>query len=106
MKSIRAIDLLSPKEIEDCVCIDLKKYFLDVSTIKEIAKRSIIKETGYIDVLLFSERFTDSREHSLAIRTDKEPDMDSDDFKDAWELDIFWGDTIAKNINKKLSNNK
>ena len=106
MKSIRAIDQLSAKEIEDCACIDLEKYFLDVATIKEIAKRSIIKETGYIDLLLFSERFTDSREHSLAIRTDKEPDMDSDDFKDGWKLNIFWGETIAKNINKKLSNNK
>ena len=72
MKSIRTIDQLSAKEIEDCACIDLEKYFLDVATIKEIAKRSIIKETGYIDLLLFSERFTDSREHSLAIRTDKE----------------------------------
>ena len=103
MKSIRSIDQLSAKEIEDCSCSDLEKYFLDVATIKEIAKRSIIKETGYVDILLFSERFADSREHSLAVRTDKEPDMDSDDFKDAWELDIFWGEIIAKNINKRLS---
>jgi len=106
MKSIRAIDQLSAKEIEDCSCSDLEKYFLDIATIKEITKRSIIKETGYVDILLFSERFADSREHSLAIRTDKEPDPDSDDFKDAWKLNIFWGETIAKNINKKLSNNK
>ena len=106
MKSIRAIDQLSAKEIEDCSCSDLEKYFLDVATIKEIAKRSIIKETGYVDILLFSERLADSRVNSEAIRTDKEPDMDSDDFKDGWELNIFWGETIAKNINKKLSNNK
>ena len=106
MKSIRAIDQLSAKEIEDCSCSDLEKYFLDIATIKEITKRSIIKETGYVDILLFSERFADSREHSLPIRTDKEPDMDSDDFKDGWKLNIFWGETIAKNINKKLSNNK
>ena len=106
MKSIRAIDQLSAKEIEDCSCSDLEKYFLDIAMINEITKRSIIKETGYVDILLFSERFADSREHSLAVRTDKEPDMDSDDFKDAWELNIFWGETIAKNINKKLSNNK
>ena len=106
MKSIRLIDQLSAKEIEDCSCSDLEKYFLDVKSIKELAKRSAIKETGYVDILLFSERFADSREHSLPIRTDKEPDMDSDDFKDGWELNIFWGETIAKNINKKLSNNK
>ena len=67
---------------------------------------STIRETGYVDILLFSERFADSRERSLAIRTDKGLDMDSDDFKDGWELNIFWGETIAKNINKKLSNNK
>jgi hypothetical protein len=106
MKSIRAIDQLSVKEIEDCVCSDLEKYFLDIAIIKKIAKSSTIKETGYIDLLLFSERFADSREHSLALRTDKGTDMDSDDFKDGWELNIFWGETIAKNINKKLSNNK
>ena len=106
MKSIRAIDQLSAKEIEDCSCSDLEKYFLDVATIKEIVKSSTIRETGYVDILRFSERFADSREHSLPIRTDKEPDMDSDDFKDGWELNVSWGETIAKNINKKLSNNK
>lgn len=106
MKTIRSIDQLSSKEIEDCSGADLEKYFLDVITIKEIANRSTIRETGYVDILLFSERFADSREHSLAIRKDKEPDMGSDDFKDAWELNISWGQTIAKNINKKLSNNK
>ena len=106
MKSIRLIDQLSAKEIEDCSCSDLEKYFLDVATIKEIAKKTTIRETGYVDILLFSERFADSREHSLAVRTDKEPDMDSDDFKDGWELNVSWGETIAKNINKKLSNNK
>ena len=56
--------------------------------------------------MLFSERLADSRVNSEATRTDKEPDPDSDDFKDAWELDIFWGEIIARNINKKLSNNK
>lgn len=106
MKSIRAIDQLSVKEIEDCSCSDLEKYFLDVASIKEIAKRSTIKETGYVDILLFSERLADSRVNSEAIRTDKKPDPDSDDFKDVWELDIFWGEIIARNINKKLSNNK
>lgn len=106
MKKIRSIDQLSSKEIEDCFGSDLKKYFLNVATIKEIAKRSIIRENNYVDILLFSEKFADLREHSLAIRKDKEPDMDSDDFKDAWELNISWGETIAKNINKKLSNNK
>ena len=106
MKSIRAIDQLSAKEIEDCSCSDLEKYFLDVASIKEIAKRSTIKETGYVDILLFSERLADSRVNSEAIRTDKKPDPDSDDFKDVWELDIFWGEIIARNINKKLSNNK
>ena len=105
-KPIRTIDQLFSKEIEDCSCSDLEKYFLDVTSIKEIAKRSTIKETGYVDILLFSERLADSRVNSEAIRTDKEPDLDSDDFKDAWELDIFWGEIIAKNINKKLSNNK
>jgi hypothetical protein len=105
-KPIRTIDQLSSKEIEDCACSDLEKYFLDVTSIKEIAKRSTIKETGYVDILLFSERLADSRVNSEATRTDKEPDPDSDDFKDAWELDIFWGEIIAKNINKKLSNNK
>ena len=106
MKKIRSIDQLSSKEIEDCSDVDLEKYFLDVETIKEIANRSTIIETGYVDILLFSEKFADLREHSLAIRKDKEPDMDSDDFKDAWELNISWGETIANNINKKLSNNK
>ena len=106
MKSIRSVDQLSAKEIEDCSCSDLEKYFLDVTTIKEIAKRSTIKETGYVDILLFSERLADSRVNSEAIRTDKKPDPDSDDFKDVWELDIFWGEIIARNINKKLSNNK
>lgn len=106
MKSIRTIDQLSAKEIKDCSCSDLEKYFLDVASIKEIAKRSTIKETGYVDVLLFSERLADSRVNSEAIRTDKKPDPDSDDFKDVWELDIFWGEIIARNINKKLSNNK
>ena len=105
-KPIRTIDQLSAKEIEDCSCSDLEKYFLDVTSIKEIAKRSTIKETGYVDILLFSERLADSRVNSEAIRTDKKPDPDSDDFKDVWELDIFWGEIIAKNINKKLSNNK
>ena len=105
-KPIRTIDQLSAKEIEDCSCSDLEKYFLDVTSIKEIAKRSAIKETGYVDILLFSERLADSRVNSEATRTDKEPDPDSDDFKDALELDIFWGEIIAKNINKKLSNNK
>ena len=56
-KPIRTIDQLSAKEIEDCSCSDLEKYFLDVTSIKEIAKRSTIKETGYVDILLFSERF-------------------------------------------------
>ena len=105
-KPIRTIDQLSSKEIEDCSCSDLEKYFLDVTSIKEIAKRSTIKETGYVDILLFSERLADSRVNSEAIRTDKKPDPDSDDFKDVWELDIFWGEIIARNINKKLSNNK
>ena len=105
-KPIRTIDQLSAKEIEDCSCSDLEKYFLDVTSIKEIAKRSTIKETGYVDILLFSERLADSRVNSEATRTDKEPDPDSDDFKDGWKLNIFWGETIAKNINKKLSNNK
>ena len=105
-KPIRTIDQLSAKEIEDCSCRDLEKYFLNVESIKEIVKRSTIKETGYVDILLFSERLADSRVNSEAIRTDKEPDPDSDDFKDAWELDIFWGEIIARNINKKLSNNK
>ena len=105
-KPIRTIDQLSAKEIEDCSCSDLEKYFLDVTSIKEIAKRSTIKETGYVDILLFSERLADSRVNSEAIRTDKKPDPDSDDFKDAWELDIFWGEIIARNINKKLSNNQ
>ena len=105
-KPIRTIDQLSAKEIEDCSCNDLEKYFLDVASIKEIAKRSTIKETGYVDILLFSERLADSRVNSEAIRTDKKPDPDSDDFKDVWELDIFWGEIIARNINKKLSNNK
>ena len=105
-KPIRTIDQLSSKEIEDCSCSDLEKYFIDVTSIKEIAKRSTIKETGYVDILLFSERLADSRVNSEATRTDKEPDPDSDDFIDAWELDIFWGEIIAKNINKKLSNNK
>ena len=105
-KPIRTIDQLSAKEIEDCSCSDLEKYFLDVTSIKEIAKRSTIKETGYVDILLFSERLADSRVNSEATRTDKKPDPDSDDFKDAWELDIFWGEIIARNINKKLSNNK
>ena len=105
-KPIRTIDQLSSKEIEDCSCSDLEKYFLDVASIKEIAKRSTIKETGYVDILLFSERLADSRVNSEAIRTDKKPDPDSDDFKDVWELDIFWGEIIARNINKKLSNNK
>jgi len=105
-KPIRTIDQLSAKEIEDCACSDLEKYFVDVTSIKEIAKRSTIKETGYVDILLFSERLADSRVNSEAIRTDKEPNPNSDDFKDAWELDIFWGEIIAKNINKKLSNNK
>ena len=105
-KPIRTIDQLSAKEIEDCSCSDLEKYFLDVTSIKEIAKRSTIKETGYVDILLFSERLADSRVNSEAIRTDKKPDPDSDDFKDVWELDIFWGEIIARNINKKLSNNK
>jgi hypothetical protein len=103
---IRTIDQLSSKEIEDCSCSDLEKYFIDVTSIKEIAKRSTIKETGYVDILLFSERLADSRVYSEAIRTDKEPNPDSNDFKDSWELDIFWGEIIAKNINKKLSNNK
>jgi len=103
---IRTIDQLSSKEIEDCSCSDLEKYFIDVTSIKEIAKRSTIKETGYVDILLFSERLADSRVNSEAIRTDKKPDPDSDDFKDVWELDIFWGEIIARNINKKLSNNK
>ena len=106
MKSIKSIDQLSAKEIEDCACIDLEKYFLDVATIKEIAKSSTIRETGYVDILLFSERLADSRVNSEAIRTDKKPDPDSDDFKDGRELNIFWGEIIAKNINKKLSNNK
>ena len=105
-KPIRTIDQLSSKEIEDCSCSDLEKYFLDVTSIKEIVKRSTIKETGYVDILLFSERLADSRVNSEAIRTDKKPDPDSDDFKDVWELDIFWGEIIARNINKKLSNNK
>ena len=105
-KPIRTIDQLSAKEIEDCSCRDLEKYFLNVASIKEIVKRSTIKETGYVDILLFSERLADSRVNSEAIRTDKEAHPDSDDFKDAWELDIFWGEIIARNINKKLSNNK
>ena len=106
MKKTRSIDQLSPKEIVDCSDVDLEKYFLDVVMIKDIAKRSIIRETGYVDILIFSEKFADLREHSLAIRKDKEPDIDSNDFKDAWELNISWGETIAKNINEKLSNNK
>ena len=63
-KLIRTIDQLSAKEIEDCSCSDLEKYFLDVTSIKEIAKRSTIKETGYVDILLFSERLADSRVNS------------------------------------------
>ena len=61
MKSIRLIDQLSAKEIEDCSCSDLEKYFLDVATIKEIAKTQgaeLSKEYGdnvdaFLDTLKF-----------------------------------------------------